>query len=71
MIGLDSAHASAFTEMMTRQFPKAKAIKCQVTGPVTFGMQVVDADKRPIYYDSQLGRCPFENDRAQGTLVRE
>ncbi len=52
--GLDSAHASAFTEMMTRQFPKAKAIKCQVTGPVTFGMQVVDADKRPIYYDSQL-----------------
>ena len=21
---------------------------------VTFGMQVVDADKRPIYYDSQL-----------------
>ena len=29
-------------------------LKCQVTGPVTFGMQVVDADKRPIYYDSQL-----------------
>ncbi len=29
-------------------------LKCQVTGPVTFGMQVVDAEKRPIYYDSQL-----------------
>jgi hypothetical protein len=25
-----------------------------VTGPVTFGMQVVDADKRPIYYDAQI-----------------
>ena len=25
-----------------------------MTGPVTFGMQVVDADKRPIYYDSQI-----------------
>ena len=31
-----------------------KVLKCQVTGPVTFGMQVVDAEKRPIYYDSQL-----------------
>ncbi|MFA7695811.1 MAG: hypothetical protein WCX63_09775 [Methanoregula sp.] len=52
--GLDQTHASAFSEMMTRQFPKAQVLKCQVTGPVTFGMQVVDADKRPIYYDSQL-----------------
>ncbi len=51
---LDKEHASAFAEMMTRHFPKAKILKCQVTGPVTFGMQVVDADKRPIYYDSQL-----------------
>ncbi|MEN6395698.1 MAG: hypothetical protein ABFC78_04360 [Methanoregula sp.] len=52
--GLDSTHASAFVEMMTRQFKKAHILKCQVTGPVTFGMQVVDADKRPIYYDTQL-----------------
>jgi hypothetical protein len=52
--GLDGAHASAFLEMMTRPFPQAQVLKCQVTGPVTFGMQVVDADKRPIYYDSQL-----------------
>ena len=52
--GLDSAHASAFIEMMTRQFEKVHILKCQVTGPVTFGMQVVDADKRPIYYDTQL-----------------
>jgi len=52
--GLDRSHASAFTEMMTRPFPQAQVLKCQVTGPVTFGMQVVDADKRPIYYDSQL-----------------
>ena len=31
--GLDRAHASAFAEMMTRQFPKAQVLKCQVTGP--------------------------------------
>jgi hypothetical protein len=52
--GLHREYASAFIEMMTRKLPGAQALKCQVTGPVTFGMQVVDADKRPIYYDSQL-----------------
>jgi hypothetical protein len=52
--GLHREYASAFIEMMGRRLPAAKVLKCQVTGPVTFGMQVVDADKRPIYYDSQL-----------------
>ncbi|HNX18370.1 MAG TPA: hypothetical protein PKM50_08620 [Methanoregula sp.] len=51
---LDATHASVFSHMMTRKFPQAQVLKCQVTGPVTFGMQVVDADKRPIYYDSQI-----------------
>jgi len=47
-------YASAFMEMLTRKLPGVSVLKCQVTGPVTFGMQVVDANKRPIYYDSQL-----------------
>jgi hypothetical protein len=52
--GLHREYASAFIEMMSRKLPGTQVLKCQVTGPVTFGMQVVDADKRPIYYDSQL-----------------
>lgn len=52
--GLHREYASAFLEMMTRKIPSAQVMKCQVTGPVTFGMQVVDANKRPIYYDTQL-----------------
>lgn len=52
--GLHREYASAFIEMMSRKIPAARVLKCQVTGPVTFGMQVVDANKRPIYYDSQL-----------------
>ncbi len=52
--GLHREYASAFIEMMSRRLPPVQALKCQVTGPVTFGMQVVDADKRPIYYDAQL-----------------
>jgi hypothetical protein len=52
--GLHKEYASAFIEMMGRSLPSVHTLKCQVTGPVTFGMQVVDAAKRPIYYDSQL-----------------
>jgi hypothetical protein len=47
-------YASAFTEMMTRNLADIGILKFQVTGPVTFGMQVVDATKRPIYYDAQM-----------------
>ncbi|MCX6690925.1 MAG: hypothetical protein NTW33_02430, partial [Methanoregula sp.] len=50
---LHAEYASAFFDMMTRHIG-APVLKCQVTGPVTFGMQVVDAEKRPIYYDAQL-----------------
>lgn len=51
---LHREYASAFIEMMSRNLAGAKVLKCQVTGPVTFGMQVVDSGKRPIYYDSQI-----------------
>ncbi len=47
-------YGSGFHEMMTRDIRGAVVLKCQVTGPVTFGMQVVDAVKRPIYYDPQF-----------------
>ena len=52
--GLHHDYASGFIEMMSRDVSDTLVLKCQVTGPVTFGMQVVDANKRPIYYDSQL-----------------
>jgi hypothetical protein len=52
--GLHREYASAFIEMMSRKISPTRVLKCQVTGPVTFGMQVVDANKRPIYYDAQL-----------------
>lgn len=52
--GLTSSYASAFTEMMSHDLTGKSILKFQVTGPVTFGMQVVDANKRPIYYDTQL-----------------
>lgn len=51
---LHKDYASAFTAMMTHNLAHVGLLKYQVTGPVTFGMQVVDANKRPIYYDTQL-----------------
>jgi hypothetical protein len=51
---LHRGYASGFIEMMTHDLSGVPILKCQVTGPVTFGMQVVDNQKRPIYYDAQL-----------------
>jgi hypothetical protein len=44
-------NASAFHEMLAHPPPVPRVIKCQVTGPVTFGMQITDCNKRPIFYD--------------------
>ena len=38
--GLDRSHASAFTEMMTRPFPHAQMLKCQVTGRSPLGCRL-------------------------------
>jgi hypothetical protein len=51
--GPSPLYASGFHQMMGRRLPGARFLKCQVTGPVTFGMQVVDRDRKPIAYDPQ------------------
>ncbi|MDD1711031.1 MAG: hypothetical protein LUQ37_09015 [Methanoregulaceae archaeon] len=50
---LTPEYASGFAEMSGRNFLASRVLKCQVTGPVSFGMQIVDASRRPIYYDDQ------------------
>jgi hypothetical protein len=51
---LTKEYASGFMEMLGRDLSGCRMLKCQVTGPVTFGMQVVDEDRRPLYYDEQF-----------------
>jgi len=51
---LSPEYYSAFPEMAGRDFSGSVFLKAQVTGPVTFGMQVVDENRRPIYYDDQF-----------------
>lgn len=52
--GIDSEYGSGFAEMQRRDLSGARTLKCQITGPVTFGMQVTDTNRRPIYYDEQF-----------------
>jgi hypothetical protein len=47
-------YASCFAEMSGRDFSGSLFLKCQLTGPVTLGMQVIDDQRRPIYYDDQF-----------------
>ena len=51
---MTAKYASGFMEMLGKTLSGPRILKCQVTGPVTFGMQVVDLDRRPIYYDEQF-----------------
>jgi len=51
---LSPEYYSAFPEMAGRDLTGSVFLKAQVTGPVTFGMQVVDENRRPVYYDDQF-----------------
>ena len=74
-------YASAFHEMMKFRLSNTLVLKCQITGPVTFGMQVTDCERRPIFYNPQfadvLGKLIglrarwFEEEMHQKTGVTE
>ncbi|MEN6343349.1 MAG: hypothetical protein ABFC89_12425, partial [Methanospirillum sp.] len=49
--GPDPDTYSGLLELVSRDLSSAVLVKAQVTGPVTFGMQVIERDKRPILYD--------------------
>ncbi len=51
---LGSSYASALAEWSQGEFAGCRAIKGQVTGPVSWGMTVVDQDRRPVLYDEVL-----------------
>lgn len=45
-------HFSGFYELMSRAMPDTvQAVKGQVTGPVSLGLQMTDQDDRPVIYD--------------------
>ncbi|MFH0968714.1 MAG: hypothetical protein V1862_13625 [Methanobacteriota archaeon] len=47
------AYGAGYYEMATRDLSAVWCAKCQVTGPVTFGLTISDQDRRPLAYDAQ------------------
>ncbi|MDD1727864.1 MAG: hypothetical protein LUQ50_02195, partial [Methanospirillum sp.] len=46
-------YGAGYYEMATRDLSPVWCAKCQVTGPVTFGLTITDQDRRPLAYDAQ------------------
>ncbi|MGA1871041.1 MAG: methionine synthase [bacterium] len=53
---ISKERAEGFHTFLTyeKNIAKAKAIKGQITGPISFGLQVTDTNKRSILYDENL-----------------
>jgi len=52
--GLEASYAAGFEEWSRGEFRGCRAVKGQVTGPVSWGLTVVDQDLRPVLYDEVL-----------------
>ena len=52
--GLGAAYAAGWEEWTGGEFHDCRAVKGQVTGPVSWGLTVVDQDLRPVLYDEVL-----------------
>jgi len=48
-------HAAGLYTLLDRDNLAPRAVKGQVTGPVTWGMTVTDEERRPLIYDETLG----------------
>jgi methionine synthase II (cobalamin-independent) len=52
---ISARHAAGFHEFLKEAKKKAgKAVKGQVTGPISFGLSVTDQNRRPLLYDEVL-----------------
>mgnify|MGYP001019737015 FL=1 len=53
---------SGFHELMSRPLPESViAVKGQVTGPVSMGLQTIDQDDKPVIYDDTYGEIVRKN----------
>ena len=52
--GLGASYAAGLEEWTGGDFHDCRAVKGQVTGPVSWGLTVVDQDLRPVLYDEVL-----------------
>ncbi|HWQ68200.1 MAG TPA: hypothetical protein VN372_15190 [Methanospirillum sp.] len=46
-------YGAGYYTLAARDLSSTWCVKCQVTGPVTFGLTITDQDRRPLAYDAQ------------------
>ncbi len=51
---ISPGYAAGLYEWMTRRLNSSKAVKGQVTGPISWGLTVLDQERRPVLYDEVL-----------------
>jgi hypothetical protein len=51
---ISPAYAAGLAQWSKDEFNSCKAVKGQVTGPISWGLTIVDQDRRPILYDEVL-----------------
>ena len=51
---LDADYAAGLARFLTLSFPRARAVKGQVIGPVSWGLTLTDQDRRAVLYDEAL-----------------
>jgi hypothetical protein len=64
---ISPAYAAGLAEMLKRSLPGIVAVKGQVTGPVSWGLTVVDQNRRPILYDEILSDAVAKHLRMKAT----
>jgi hypothetical protein len=57
---LTAEYSSVFHRFLSRELRGYKAIRGQVTGPVSFGLKVVDEDLKPIIYNEEVRAILFD-----------
>jgi len=57
---LTAEYSRVFHEFLSRELQGYKAIRGQVTGPVSFGLKVLDEDLKPIIYNEEARTILFD-----------
>lgn len=62
LFALDAEHAAGLGELLRRgPLADAWAVKGQVIGPISFGLQIADQDMRPVLYDEMMHDIVVKN----------
>ena len=57
---LTPEYSVVFQKFLSKNLERYKAIRCQITGPVSFGFKVLDENLKPIIYNDEVKSMLFD-----------